>query len=197
MPAATIPFVHGYVGQAALAAYHRAEEDLVAPFAAQAPADPEPDPVPVAAGGDPAPITRAVERAPLPAAAPFAAMTQSAPDLAAPRARLTARRGQRLGSRLRIEVTCFDEACGAVARATVGLPKVGARRARTYASAPARRSIASGARARIVIRLPRSLAVAGARASRAGRSVRARVSVVVTDAAGNRRTLTRHIVLTP
>jgi len=104
-------------------------------------------------------------------------------------------RAQRLDSRLTIEVTCIDEPCRSAARATVAVPKLGAREARTYASLVSRTTIAAGKRARVVIRVSSRIRTAARRALNAGRNVRARVIVVLTDAHRNRRTLSRRIAV--
>lgn len=199
------PFVHGYVSQAALDGYRQAEEELVAPLAAGAPADPpETQPAPPAPGDAAPPDVTTLgpqldlDRAPVPLAPPVVppvARTAPAPDRAPPRARMSAQRSQRLGRRLTVVVTCVDEPCRAVARAAVAVRTRGTRRVRTYGSRTARRSIAAGARTRLVIRLPRHVAVAARRASSAGRTPTARITVVVADSAGNRRTLWRHVRL--
>jgi acetyl esterase/lipase len=154
------PFVHAYVSRAALDDLYRAELALVAPL--------------VGDGAGDTPLSR---------------QDVARRDRTAPRARLTARRRQRLGPRLAVQVRCIDETCRAVARAAVAVPKPGSRRARTYTSAPTRTSISAGRRTTISIRLPRVVRAAAARTLRAHRGVTARVTVVVSDAAGNRRTL--------
>jgi hypothetical protein len=160
------PFVHAYVSQAALDDLHRAELALVAPLVGDAAGD-----------------------------APLSRQDALRGDRTAPAARLTARRRQRLGPRLVVQVRCIDEACRAVARAAVAVPRPGARKAWTYAARPARASVAAGRRATLSIRLPRALRVAAARALRARRKLTARVTVVVSDAAANRRTLRTSVAL--
>ncbi|MFP5362394.1 MAG: alpha/beta hydrolase family protein [Thermoleophilia bacterium] len=200
------PFVHGYVSQAALDSYRAAERDLVAPLAGGAPADPpeaEPAPSAPADAATPAAAILAPQLGlgPAPVAPPVAPPVvpplarTPAPDRTPPRARSSAQRSQRIGPRLTVVVTCVDEPCRAVARAAVAVRTRATRRARTYRSRAVRRAIAAGARTRIVIRLPRHVAAAARRASRAGRIPTARVTVVVADSAGNRRALSRTVRL--
>ncbi len=104
----------------------------------------------------------------------------AAPDTRAPRLTLLNRSAQRVGrsGRVSVRMRC-DEQC--TVRATGYVSAAG----RRYTLRSARRTLAAGARVRVDLGLASSKRRSVARALRAGRVVRARVSLRVVDAAGN------------
>ena len=82
-----------------------------------------------------------------------------------------------------------DEACTLSARGTLSVPGA----SRVHRLRPARRSATAGTRVRLRLKVPPKALSAARKALRRGRKVQARVTIVATDAAGNRRTATRRV----
>lgn len=121
------------------------------------------------------------------------ATTRPARDTAAPLARLSGRRTQKLGRSVAVTVTCQNEACRAAGTAsTTNVPVVKSKR---FALRRTTRSIRSGGRATLRLRLSAKARRAIRRALRNRRRVSVRVRVTVSDAAGNSRVLRRTVRL--
>ena len=115
-----------------------------------------------------------------------------ASDKEPPAGRLSGATSQSLGRTLAVTVTCPAEACVAEGSGSVRAPTVAAR---TYALTRVRKTIRKGGTAQLRLRLSKTGRDGAERALRRGRKVRAAVTVTLTDAAGNRRTLRRTITL--
>ena len=139
----------------------------------------------------PPPATTGPGTAPAPA-------TPGAParaDTTAPNAALVGRTSRRLGPTTAIRISCPDEACVATASGTVGVPRVGRVRARTYVLKAKTTRIVQGDRDTVQLALPRAARSAIRRALRARKRVVLTLSVRAADAAGNVRRLTRRVAL--
>lgn len=116
-------------------------------------------------------------------------------DRTAPLARLSGARVQQLFRRISVTLTCVDEPCRATATGRVAIPRIGARRASVRTLGAARTSLAKGKRAQLKLSLGSPTRAAIRRALARKRKVVVALKVVVRDAAGNERTLTRRIRL--
>jgi hypothetical protein len=114
-------------------------------------------------------------------------------DRAAPIARLSGRRTQRIGPTASVTITCVDEPCLATVAGAVRVPRVGRSRARTYRPATVARPIARGGQSTVKLKLSKAARAAITRALRARRKIVLAIGVRVADRAGNARTLTRSI----
>ena len=112
-------------------------------------------------------------------------------DLTPPRVRLSGKRSQALGRYIRVRVRC-TEACTAAGDGKVRLGRSGKARGLRKA----KRSIAAGRSATLKLALSKKARRAIRRALRNGRKVRATITVVVRDAAGNRSAERRKVKLT-
>jgi hypothetical protein len=170
------PFVHASISREALDAYEQAERDLVAQPAGTA----TPAPGPPAASTD---ETAPVASAPIEPLPPWWVT-------------LTAPRRHRVTDRVALHVTCAGARCIAVAQAAEFVPRMGRRRAHVYRTRSARIAIAPNRPGALVIHLSRAGRQAARAALKARRTVRVRVRVVVTAAAGRDvSALTRWIAL--
>jgi thermitase len=117
----------------------------------------------------------------------------AAVDRSAPSARLAGRRRQRLRRAVVVVVVCSgSEDCVVDASGSLGVPGG----AKVFRLRGVRgKQVAAGRRARVALRVRRGARRAARRALRRGKRVRARIQVVVGDAAGNRRTLSHRIRL--
>lgn len=133
---------------------------------------------------------------PQPAPSPPVQPPSSPPmsDVTAPSVTLSGRRSQKLGTAVLVRVGCPDEACVAVGSARVRVPQAGAR-PRTYRSTTVKRSIAKGSTARIRLTLSSAARAAIGRTLRAGRTIAARITFIVSDAADNETKRSRQVKL--
>jgi len=90
---------------------------------------------------------------------------------------------QLLGKTIRVAVGCPSEACRVTARGTMSVPDT----ARVFRLRSASARLSAGQRATLRLRLGRRALSAARKALKAGRRVRARITVVAVDAAGNRK----------
>ena len=141
-----------------------------------APAAPDPGPG-EQPGGSPAGVV------PLLGAPPATALLDSTPPV------LNVLAKAAKGRRVTIEFVCPTEAC----RASVGGRLVVPGAARTFSLRPATAQIQKGKRARLAPRLTSKAWRMARRALRAGRTVRVRIDLTVTDTAGN-ATTARHTI---
>ena len=113
-------------------------------------------------------------------------------DTAKPAPRLLGSRAQPAGDAVGVTVACGDEACKAVASGTVSVPGA----SRVYRLKRARKTVAAGRKVKLSLGVPRKArrAIRAALADRV--KVTARISVRVTDKAGNARTRRRSVKLT-
>ncbi|HVF77541.1 MAG TPA: hypothetical protein VNA28_04540 [Solirubrobacteraceae bacterium] len=130
---------------------------------------------------------------------PAPAARQSAPsslitDATAPSVTLSGSRSQKLGPAVLVQVACPDEACIAVGRATVRVPRSGTR-SKTHRSKTVTRSIAKGSTARIRLTLSSAARAAIGRALRSRRAVAASITFTASDAANNRTQRSRQVKL--
>jgi hypothetical protein len=154
---------------------------------------PAPPPPPPAPAADPAPAQTPPAPDLTPPLSPFAGASSA--DRAGPRVRLSGATLQRLGAGVRIAVTCVDEACVTRTTATVRVPRIGRRAARTYRLAAPGASLARGAQRMFVLRISGSTHAALARALQARRRVTVAVAVTARDAAGNATRAARSVRL--
>jgi dienelactone hydrolase len=183
------PFTHGQVSQKALAAYERAERHLVAPLAVgQTPAL-----VPPAGGG-----TDDATQGVLPDSTSLGGTATAAPTrdpAPLPRLRVWVPRRLHVTDPLTIHLTCIDRRCRVVAHVALIVAGPGRHRSHTYGAPAVQRSIAAHRRTTLVVQLPGMAGPAARLAWKARRTAWLRVTVVVTDALGNRRTLSRRVAL--
>lgn len=134
-----------------------------------------------------APIVGPVARPPVVVGAPA--------DKTPPAATLSAKAAQKLGSTVTLKVGCVSEACTARTTGTIRLPKPGRSKAKTLKLKALSTGIKKGATATVKLKLSATARSAIKRALRAGKTISAKVTVTVTDAAGNKRLLTRRVRL--
>lgn len=94
-----------------------------------------------------------------------------------------------------MKVSCASEPCIASASGTVKVPKVGGASAKTYKTKKIIKPIAKGATVKIKLGLSRAARRAIKRALRHGKHVTMKLTITVTDAAGNTKKLTRKVKL--
>ncbi len=150
----------------------------------------------VAIAAPPVPQTAPLTPPPPPPPPPpaFVFAPPPAVDRSAPPATIAGARSQLLGPTVTLKVTCPVEPCRASATSTIRVPRVGRARARTYRPAGAV-TLRAGAAAAVKLKLPARARAVIRRALRARKRVTARVSVRVSDSAGNARTLNRQIAI--
>jgi hypothetical protein len=112
-------------------------------------------------------------------------------DETAPAATLSGRRSQDLGRRVVVRVAC-EEACTALGKGRVRIARSDKKRRLKRATT----AIAAGESAKLRLAVPRKTRRAARRALRNGKRVRAKLTVVTTDAAGNESRSRRTVRLT-
>lgn len=126
----------------------------------------------------------------------YAEVSASPPaDNKPPTGKLSGSKSQKLGKTVFVRVVCADEPCAATARGAVRVPKVRSVKARTYKLGKITKVLAKGAKLKFKIKLPAGRRKAIRRALRAGKKVTVKIKVVVTDAAGNDKTIKRNVKL--
>jgi hypothetical protein len=115
-------------------------------------------------------------------------------DTTAPLTSLLGKRSQKLGKFVSVTVACKSEACTAVATGSVSLPGA-ARAARTFRLKKVTKRIPGGGRATLRLKLSKQAHDAIERSLRKRKKVNVKLKLVVSDAAGNRRTLRRTVTL--
>ena len=145
---------------------------------------------PVVTPPPPPPPPETPPPAPPPPIAPPGPPAAPKADAMAPRATLSARRTQRLAPSVVVGVACHDEPCVARIAATVQIARGATAKARNVKLAQVRRTLASGAKAKVKLPLSATLRRSIRRALIQGRRVTVRVQARVADAAGNETTLT-------
>jgi hypothetical protein len=116
------------------------------------------------------------------------------PDTTAPVATLGGA-AQRLAARVAVTVSCASEACSTKTTGSVRVPTIGRAAGRTYTLKAVRTQIAKGAKVTIRLTLAPSARAAIRRALAARKRVIVVVKVTISDAAGNKRVLTRQVPL--
>jgi beta-glucanase (GH16 family) len=127
-------------------------------------------------------------------AAPAPAAPASPRDRTPPRATLSGRTSQRLGSTVRVVISCPDESCRATMTGSVRVPQLGRTRARTYTTT-ATATLARGTKVAVRLRLPDRARAAITRALQAHRRIVVKLGVRVSDGAGNVGVGTRRVTL--
>lgn len=139
----------------------------------------------------PPPLTRPVAPPP-----PLPRLVTPRPvDRAAPAATLSGATRQRLATTVAVGIACPDEACRATASGTVRVPRLGRTKAKTHRLAARTTLLARGGRATLRLTLSRTARRAIGRALRARKPVAVTLTVLVADATGNTRRLTRRVTL--
>jgi hypothetical protein len=111
------------------------------------------------------------------------------PDTTPPEGTATGKT-QKNDGRIEIAFTCGSaEECTATAFGTLTVPTVAARGQKMFTLKGATVTVAAGAKATLKLRVPKKAKKAAAGALKAGRKVKAKVSVVIADSSGNRRTV--------
>jgi hypothetical protein len=118
-------------------------------------------------------------------------------DTTAPKARISGRRSQKVRGASVVTISCPDEACRATATGSVRVPMLGRLRAKTHRTRTMTTAIAKGTRRTLEVKLAGSARAPITQALRAGKRIVLKLSIRVTDSAGNARTLTRQVVLKP
>jgi hypothetical protein len=118
-------------------------------------------------------------------------------DTTPPAATLAGSKSQKAGRTVVVRVSCPGEACRATATGSVTIPGAHAARAKLYRLKKATATVGRGG----TVTLRPKLSAAGVKAVRGalrgGRRPTAKLSIVITDAAGNTTTLTRRVTLRP
>jgi putative cell wall-binding protein len=140
----------------------------------------------------PPPPPAAVEPPP-PAAPPPPPPPPGAGDTTAPVAVLSGPTVQKLGATVVVTVSCTSEPCKAVASATVTVPKIGKIAGKTFKLPSITAQLDKGAKRTFRLKIAASTRARILQALKKRKSVSARLTVVVSDAAGNKRTLTRTV----
>ena len=115
------------------------------------------------------------------------------PDTTPPSATLSGATTQKLGRTVSIGVICTSEPCTAAVRATIAVPKVGSRSAKTYTLKRVSAKLAKGSKRTFRLAISAAARARIQRALRARKSVSAKFTVTVTDGAGNKRDLKRTV----
>ena len=102
---------------------------------------------------------------------------------------------QKLASKLTVTATCVNEPCTAKTTVSIKVPKVGRKRAQTIKPTAVTKQLVGGRGTKVDIALSRSQRAAISAALLARKKVVATVTIVFTDAAGNRSTVTKKITL--
>jgi surface antigen len=116
-------------------------------------------------------------------------------DKTAPKAKLSGARSQKLGAGIRVTVSCPGENCRAIASGSILVPRSGSHKATTLRLKAPKRSVRKGKKTPITLKLSAKARVAIKRALKAGKPVVARLTVRVSDTAGNGRNLTYKVKL--
>lgn len=165
-------------------------------FTVQAPAiTPPGDTTPPSTPPAPAPIVQPAPPAPRPTTAPQPPGPVAVGDVRAPTAKLSGSRSVKLGKSVSVRVACTSERCTSRTSGSVRVPKSGRTRARTFRLKVVTKTIARGRAATVKLSLSKTVQTAIRRSLRQGRSISVKLRVVVSDAAGNDRTLTRTLKL--
>ncbi len=114
-----------------------------------------------------------------------------ASDSTPPKARLYGRSTQRAGKTVAVGVSCPEEACTATAGGSIVLPQFASASKRVKLK-PVKRAIPKGGKVAIKLKLPVGRVLT---ALRAGKAVAVKIVVVVSDLAGNKRSLRRKVKL--
>jgi hypothetical protein len=104
---------------------------------------------------------------------------------------------QKLTKAIAVTISCPGEVCTAKTSASVRVPAVGATKAKTYKLSAVRTTLARGQKITIRLKLSTIARTAIKRALRARKRILAVVKLTVTDAAGNKQTLSRQVRLKP
>ena len=96
-----------------------------------------------------------------------------------------------------MDIACPRETCVAKVSGTVRVPKSGAAQARRFKLKGVTAKITKGATATLRPKLSRTAQIAIRRALGRGRRITVRLTLTVSDATENRRTLTRDVKLKP
>ncbi|HEY1537915.1 MAG TPA: M36 family metallopeptidase [Solirubrobacteraceae bacterium] len=116
------------------------------------------------------------------------------PDITPPAFRLSGATIQKLGSSVKVSVTCPSEACTASARATIRVPATRGHKAKTYKLAATKgASVAKGRVVALTLKLASATRSAVLRALKAHKRVSASVAVTSKDKAGNSVTGKRRV----
>jgi hypothetical protein len=114
-------------------------------------------------------------------------------DTTAPTATLSAAKVQRLSKTVKVAVACLDEPCTARASGRVHVPKLRHGRARMFTLRGTTGPVARGSTVMLKLGIPAKARAAIRRALRAHKRVTATIQVVVADAAGNERAITKRV----
>lgn len=153
-----------------------------------APPPPPPPPRPVPPPPPPPPVV-----APPPAPPPLATPPPAPGDTTAPVARLSGATTQKLGRTVSIGVICTSEACTALVKAKIAVPKVGRLAAKSYTLKSVTRKLSRNVKSTFRLSISRAARARILRALRGGKRVTAKFTVTVTDTAGNKRNVTRTV----
>jgi len=115
------------------------------------------------------------------------------PDTTPPAVTLSGPVTQKVGPTVTVALTCPSEGCTIVGSGVVRLPRLGRNRARAYDLARVATTVAQGGTDRVRFRLSPALRAAIRRALRAHRRIIATLTFTVSDAGGNRTTITRRV----
>ena len=115
------------------------------------------------------------------------------PDTTPPTGRASAKTQKNDGT-IEVTLTC-SEACIATPSGTLTVPVVTARGKKKFTLKGATVTVGAGAKATLRLKVPKKAKKAATAALKAGKKVTAKVSVVITDAAGNKRTVSTTLKL--
>jgi surface antigen len=130
-----------------------------------------------------------------PATTPSSPPRPAGADSSPPHVKLSGRTTQKLGTRVSITVACPDETCRVVATGTVFVAKGRSRKPHGYPLKATSKTLLTGEKATLKLTIPVKTRRIVKRALTAGRAVAAKLTVTVSDSAGNPRTLLREIEL--
>ena len=130
-----------------------------------------------------------------PATAPSSSPRPAAPDNSPPTVKLSGPTSQRLGTRVSVTVSCPDETCRVIVTGKVLVPKAHSRKPRGYPLKATTKTILTGKKATLRLTIPVKTRRIIRRALNARRVVTAKLTVKVSDSAGNARTLPREVRL--
>ena len=148
-----------------------------------------------AASAPPPPPPAPAPPPPPPPAPPAPPPPPAAGDTTAPIARLSGPRIQKLGRRVTLNVVCTSEPCRAVVSATIRVPRLGRARAKTLRFRSVSANLRRNARRTIRLQVSSTSRSTILRALRLRKPISVRISVRVSDTAGNGRTLRRTVRL--
>jgi len=147
--------------------------------------------VPSAVVTPPPPPPPPAETTPPPAAPP--PPPAGPDDTTAPLAVLSGPTIQKLGGTVTVTVSCTSEPCKMVASASTAVPKIGKLAGKTFKLSSVTAQLAKGAKRKVSLKIAALTRVRILKALTKRKVVSARLTVVVSDAAGNKRTLTRTV----